>query len=136
VLDEVSVLFADHADLLKEFTYFLPDAVQGVAKRQLDEAARVAEERARLRGRGVKIPLPKGGAGKLVAPPPPVQMVKDAEEEEKMPVQQQVNRVPAAHVKKVPFGATKGRSENEEVDICKGVVNGVVGFEPVRPPRR
>ncbi|EED93752.1 predicted protein, partial [Thalassiosira pseudonana CCMP1335] len=24
VLDEVSVLFADHADLLKEFTYFLP----------------------------------------------------------------------------------------------------------------
>ena len=28
VLDEVSLLFADHADLLKEFTYFLPDAVQ------------------------------------------------------------------------------------------------------------
>ena len=36
VLDEVSVLFADHADLLKEFTYFLPDAVQEVAKKQLN----------------------------------------------------------------------------------------------------
>lgn len=28
VLEQVSTLFADHPDLLKEFTYFLPDAVQ------------------------------------------------------------------------------------------------------------
>jgi paired amphipathic helix protein Sin3a len=28
VLEQVSQLFADHADLLMEFTYFLPDAVQ------------------------------------------------------------------------------------------------------------
>lgn len=28
VLDKVSELFAEHPDLLKEFTYFLPDAVQ------------------------------------------------------------------------------------------------------------
>ena len=32
VLEQVSQLFADHADLLKEFTYFLPDAVQEQAK--------------------------------------------------------------------------------------------------------
>ena len=38
VLDEVSVLFADHPDLLKDFTYFLPDAVQEQAKLQLQEA--------------------------------------------------------------------------------------------------
>jgi len=31
-LEQVSELFADHADLLKEFTYFLPDAVQEQAK--------------------------------------------------------------------------------------------------------
>jgi paired amphipathic helix protein Sin3a len=28
VLEQVSTLFADHPDLLMEFTYFLPDAVQ------------------------------------------------------------------------------------------------------------
>jgi paired amphipathic helix protein Sin3a len=28
VLEQVSMLFADHSDLLMEFTYFLPDAVQ------------------------------------------------------------------------------------------------------------
>ncbi|KAL7435268.1 hypothetical protein ACHAXH_008274 [Discostella pseudostelligera] len=49
VLDEVSLLFADHADLLKEFTYFLPDAVQSQAKAQLDVAAKKAEDRARAR---------------------------------------------------------------------------------------
>lgn len=47
VLDEVSVLFADHADLLRGFAYFLPDAVQGPAKARLDDAARKAEDRAR-----------------------------------------------------------------------------------------
>ena len=49
VLDEVSLLFADHADLLKEFTYFLPDQVQAQAKAQLDVAAKKAEERAAAR---------------------------------------------------------------------------------------
>jgi len=32
VLEQVSQLFADHSDLLREFTYFLPDAVQEQAK--------------------------------------------------------------------------------------------------------
>ena len=45
VLDQVSTLFADHPDLLKEFTYFLPDAVQGQAKERLDRAARESEMR-------------------------------------------------------------------------------------------
>ena len=43
VIDEVSVLFADHPDLLKGFTYFLPDAVQEEAKLQLQEAVWAAE---------------------------------------------------------------------------------------------
>jgi len=112
VLDEVSSLFADHADLLKEFTYFLPDAVQGVAKKQLDQAAAKAEERMRLRQQQAQL---QGGGVKLP---------------------KEESRVPAAHVKRVPFGATAGRSENEETDIRKGVVNGIVHFDPVRPPRR
>ncbi len=45
MLNEVSELFADHPDLLLEFTYFLPDAVQAAAKAQLVAAVLIAEER-------------------------------------------------------------------------------------------
>ena len=49
VLEQVSSLFADHPDLLKEFTYFLPEAVQEQAKERLHAAA--AEAEARLFGK-------------------------------------------------------------------------------------
>jgi paired amphipathic helix protein Sin3a len=39
VLDQVSMLFRNHADLLEDFTYFLPDAVQPQAKERLARAA-------------------------------------------------------------------------------------------------
>ena len=42
---QVSQLFADHSDLLQEFTYFLPDAVQPQAKERLDRAARESAHR-------------------------------------------------------------------------------------------
>lgn len=45
VLEQVSQLFADHSDLLREFTYFLPDAVQEQAKERLSRAARESELR-------------------------------------------------------------------------------------------
>lgn len=45
VLEQVSKLFADHPDLLKGFTYFLPDAVHEQAKARLDRAARESELR-------------------------------------------------------------------------------------------
>lgn len=116
VLDEVSSLFADHADLLKEFTYFLPDAVQGVAKRQLDQAAAKAEERMRLKQLAQQ--KQEGNAPGV-----------------KLPAIKEEPRAPAAHVKKIPFGATQARSEDEETEIRKGVVYGDVKFDPVRPPR-
>lgn len=128
VLDEVSTLFADHADLLKEFTYFLPDAVQGVAKLQLDVAAAKAEERMRKKQLAAAKEAQGGGAGGGAS-----QGAQGTSN--KQPLQRE-ERVPAAHVKRVPFGATKARSENEETDIKKGVVYGVVSFDPVRPPRR
>lgn len=40
VLEQVSSLFADHPDLLREFTYFLPDPVQEQARERLNRAAR------------------------------------------------------------------------------------------------
>ena len=39
VLDQVSGLFKDHPDLLKEFTYFLPDAVREEASEELAKRA-------------------------------------------------------------------------------------------------
>jgi paired amphipathic helix protein Sin3a len=45
VLEQVAVLFADHPDLLREFTFFLPDAVQDQAKERLNRAAADSESR-------------------------------------------------------------------------------------------
>jgi paired amphipathic helix protein Sin3a len=45
VLEQVAHLFQDHADLLKEFTFFLPDAVQEQAKERLHRAAADSEAR-------------------------------------------------------------------------------------------
>lgn len=45
VLDQVSYLFRDHPDLLREFTFFLPDAVQEQAKERLNRAAEQAQLR-------------------------------------------------------------------------------------------
>jgi len=39
VLEQVSHLFKDHSDLLREFTYFLPDAVRESAKTELERRA-------------------------------------------------------------------------------------------------
>ena len=52
VLEQVAHLFQDHPDLLKEFTFFLPDAVQEQAKERLHRAAAESEERIARRGQG------------------------------------------------------------------------------------
>mmetsp|Transcript_6575 Transcript_6575/g.13303 ORF Transcript_6575/g.13303 Transcript_6575/m.13303 type:complete len:1590 (+) Transcript_6575:983-5752(+) len=44
VLEQVSNLFKDHPDLLKEFTYFLPDAVRESAKSELVRRAAKAQK--------------------------------------------------------------------------------------------
>ena len=147
MLDEVSVLFADHADLLKEFTYFLPDAVQGQAKAQLDVAAAKAEERAKQRAAQAKaagkgpssmigsppgvvanqsnfVPSPAGG---MILPPPPAATVDSAHK--LMP------SVPS-NVPRSPFGATKSRSEDRENESAATEKYSRVSFDPVSPPRR
>lgn len=151
VLDEVSMLFADHADLLKEFTYFLPDAVQSQAKAQLDVAAAKAEERAKQRvaqakalgkttGPGTGVPMmastpgaappanfAPSPAGGMILPPPPVANVGSA--------QKRMPSVPS-DIPRTPFGATKARSEDRENEIAATAQHGKVSFDPVRPPRR
>ena len=44
-MEQVAHLFQDHPDLLKEFTFFLPDAVQEQAKERLHRAAADSEAR-------------------------------------------------------------------------------------------
>mmetsp|Transcript_18797 Transcript_18797/g.25908 ORF Transcript_18797/g.25908 Transcript_18797/m.25908 type:complete len:511 (+) Transcript_18797:67-1599(+) len=84
VLEQVSQLFADHPDLLMEFTYFLPDAVQEQAKERLHRAARESETRRQARmaasaagsvsglvgglGTGVGVPGLSNLAGQLTHP--------------------------------------------------------------------
>lgn len=62
VLEQVSQLFADHSDLLLEFTYFLPDAVQEQAKDRLQRAARESEARKTARMHAQKNRKPGAGA--------------------------------------------------------------------------
>mgnify|MGYP006092060203 CR=1 FL=1 len=52
VLEQVSELFRDHPDLLKEFAYFLPEAVQAQATARLAQAA--ANHSKKRRSKAVK----------------------------------------------------------------------------------
>jgi len=120
VLEEVSVLFEDHPDLLKEFTFFLPDAVQSEAKKQLKIVVKEAEERRARKMAAVKqAAQPKQTKRQVAptpAPPPPVEM-----------------RPPSASI---AFGATAPRSLEREKEIHRSTVYGAVAFGPPRPPRK
>jgi histone deacetylase complex regulatory component SIN3 len=112
VLEEVSVLFSEHPDLLKEFTFFLPDAVQAEAKVQLDAAAQEAEARKLARQQAVVV----------------------VQQQEEFPPETVSSARPVANP--VPFGATMGRSREREHEIFRSVVYGAISFRPVRPPRK
>lgn len=84
VLDEVSDLFEDHPDLLKEFTFFLPDAVQSQAKAQLDQVVKVAEARKRAKAQAAIMDLREGMVPppRPAPPPPPSPTARSVEREE------------------------------------------------------
>lgn len=117
VLDEVSTLFADHPDLLKEFTYFLPDAVQAQAKAQLDQVAKESEIRNRARAKQAIMQTAQG-------------MQREAQEQTRR--HQQEYGSPAS----IPFGATQGRTQEREMQIVHSAHFGTVRFSPQRPPKR
>lgn len=118
VLDEVSTLFADHPDLLKEFTYFLPDAVQAQAKAQLDQVAKEAEDRKRKQAMMNQAQGMKGQVASSRAMAAP-----------------RIADYDRANVP-VPLGTSHARKPEHENDIIKSAHHGVVSFAPVRPPKK
>lgn len=118
VLEEVSSLFSEHPDLLKEFTYFLPDGVQAQAKAQLDQAAKEAEARNRLKAEKAIMNQAQGMQKKAHS----TARARQPEHDRNTVV--------------IPFGAIQGRTEEQESAIIRGAHFGVVSFDPVRPPKK
>ena len=132
VLDEVSELFEDHPDLLKEFTFFLPDAVQATAKMQLDQAAKESESRKRNKAKAAIMNAAQA-------------MQRQAQQ------QQSTNNKPSHDIHSdrgvaAPSGgpyqqtpsSVPSRSSTFEREnlISRGARYGTVLFDPVRPPRK
>jgi paired amphipathic helix protein Sin3a len=116
-------LFADHPDLLKEFTYFLPDAVQGQAKAQLDQVAKESEARKRTQAKQAIMSTAQG-------------MQRQAQGLTRAPASAGRGAEYDRSTAPIPFGATQGRSLDRERDIIRGAHFGVVSFAAVRPPKR
>lgn len=152
VLDEVSVLFSEHPDLLKEFTYFLPDAVQAQAKQQLDQVAKESEARKRAnaskqaimeQAQGMQAhaqPPPRNRIGQTIPSPPQQQQQPPQQQQtQQQQTQQQQTQQPPPFTQtpaSIPFGAAKARTEEREREICRSALYGTVSYVPVRPPRR
>jgi histone deacetylase complex regulatory component SIN3 len=131
VLEEVSVLFSEHPDLLKEFTYFLPDAVQAEAKAQLEIVAKEAEARKRAadaRKRVTTTMRQKPVMASQIGLQSHSMAIGIHGMKQQAPVGLPTNPI--------PFGATQGRSAEREKEIFRGAVYGIVSFAPARPPRK
>jgi len=122
VLDEVSVLFEDHPDLLKEFTYFLPEGVQAQAKAQLDQAAKESEARKAARASQEAITKMAGGMRRTEV---------GIHGGQPMP-----SPYPPGQQSATPFGATQGRLPEREIKIQNSAHYGVVSFASTYPPKR
>jgi len=131
VLEEVSVLFEEHPDLLQEFTFFLPDAVQTEANIQLKVVVKEAEER-----RARKI-AKKQAAKQAAQPPtkPAKRHVVPTPPPPPPPPRVEIAR-PIPPPENYAFGATAPRSLEREKEIYRGTVYGTVSFGPPRPPRK
>lgn len=144
VLNEVSELFADHPDLLQEFTYFLPDAVQATAKAQLEAAVKMAEGRKKKNVQETAAHVAEARTqailrAKLAAREQQQQQKQQRHEPESsvaVPTPASVQSSFSQQPFPVAFGATLGRSEEKEKDICRSAVYGQVSFAPARPPKR
>jgi paired amphipathic helix protein Sin3a len=140
VLDEVSILFSEHPDLLKEFTYFLPDAVQAEAKVQLDQAAAEAEARKlasefRKRASESKQAIMQQAQG--------MQQQAQQQQQQHRPSQSSPPQQPMSPpttsgiaTSSIAFGASQARSDDREREICRSAIYGTVSFHPPRPPQR
>ncbi|KAL7534835.1 hypothetical protein ACHAXR_006109 [Thalassiosira sp. AJA248-18] len=124
VLEQVSSLFADHPDLLREFTFFLPDAVQEQAKERLSRAAAEAEAKQRA-------------AAEAAA-----KQQQQAAQQQQLQAQQQAES--AKNLKSAPTGwrssAPKGKAGQHQVAISaqpplpSGAISGAQKFIDMTQP--
>lgn len=130
VLEEVSVLFSEHPDLLREFTFFLPDAVQSEAKAQLEVVVKEAEERKRLKTAAANAAANQQSV--LMQQRPPQQRLTAPVPPSSVPPR------PMATVSSsmIAFGATAPRTGEREKEIQRSAVYGKVTFGPSKPPRK
>ena len=119
ILEEVSELFEDHPDLLREFTFFLPDAVQNQAKVQLDQLAKEAEERKRSRAQAAIM-----NTAQNMRQIPPVRNSNTASAE------------PEISLVNGRTQPTQYKLTERELAICREAQHGIVRFESARPPRK
>lgn len=134
VLEEVSVLFAEHPDLLKEFTYFLPDAVQAEAKAQLEQVAKEAEARKAAASKQAMMQAAQQNLARV----PNAALFGNRAPHPSMstPVASHMPQPHAPPAIPIPFGATQGRSGEREREIYRSAVYGSVSFAPSKPPRK
>jgi histone deacetylase complex regulatory component SIN3 len=132
VLDEVSELFEDHPDLLKEFTFFLPDAVQSTAKLQLEQVARESEVRKRLKAKTAIMTTAQGMQRQAQTTLAPLA----GSGLRSRPLHEIHNdRVAAPSGGPYPEPPTRTTTERDN-SLSKGAQYGTVLFDPVRPPRK
>jgi paired amphipathic helix protein Sin3a len=130
VLDEVSELFEDHPDLLKEFTFFLPDAVQAAAKVQLDQVAKEAEARKHSKAKAAIMNTAQGMQRQAQT----IRQTAAVGGSKIQPHEIHSDRIAAPSGGPYPQPARS--SVERENSISRGAQHGTVMFEPVRPPRK
>lgn len=128
VLDEVSELFEDHPDLLKEFTFFLPDAVQAAAKVQLDQVAKEAEARKRSKAKAAIMNTARGMQKQAQVQVATAAGTKSQSHE--------IHSDRMAAPSGGPYPQPPRSSAERENNISRGAQYGTVMFDPVRPPRK
>ena len=107
VLEQVSELFADHPDLLMEFTYFLPDAVQDQAKERLHRAAKESVVRRKMAAKS------SSAAARPGSTPSPMQQQPQSQAQQQPPVGTKRAR-PEKEPKERPGDSAKAPQEAKE----------------------
>jgi histone deacetylase complex regulatory component SIN3 len=130
VLDEVSELFEDHPDLLKEFTFFLPDAVQATAKMQLDQAAKESENRKRSKAKAAIM-----NAAHAMQRQAQQQQTANSKPSHEIHCDRAI-AAPSGGPYQPPTLTPRSSSYERENLISRGARYGTVLFDPLRPPRK
>jgi Sin3 family co-repressor len=134
----VSELFQEHPDLLKEFTFFLPDAVQAQAKVQLDAAAKEAETRKRTKAKNAIMNQAQGmknQAQELLRPSAASSSPMPPREIHHNQVAPPSGGIAYTAPAPAPVPPPARSTIEREQNLMRSAEHGIVSFEPVRPSR-